>query len=173
MDVYFRSTCVDQERAAKWIRLTKQLADKFETFLLDWTLEISCFEEELGLPDFLTKHKKGLFRKWYPISMLDSWEEVIKRENKDIHLELWCKMTEREKIDKLVADLEDILKKEGGMKERNYFGNKTTTKILENLPKEIKVCYEGLSEGYGEWLCLRDPLLKNFAEKDKGSKIDN
>lgn len=174
MQVYSRGIYADQVRVAKWTKFVEQLANNLDNLLLDWTLEICCFEEELGLPDFLTKHKKSeFFRKWYPISKLDSWEEVIKREIKDLHLESWCKMTEREKTDKLVLDLEDILKKEESIREYNYFGNKTTTEILENLPEEIKRFYVGRSGHHGEWLCLWDPLLKKSAEKNKGSKIDN
>lgn len=167
MQVYLRGMYGDQVR---WRKFLEQLTNNLDNLLLDWTLEICCFETTLGLPGFLTKHKKSeLFRKWYPVSILDNWEEVIRREIKDLHLESWCKMTEREKINKLVADLEDILKKEESIGEHIYFGNKITTKILENLPKEIKESYAGRYEG---WLCLRDPLLQEFA-KNKRSKIDN
>ena len=82
-------------------------------------------------------------------------------------------MTEREKINTLIVNLMDIFQKEGSINEYRYFGNKKTTEILENLPEEIKRFYIGRSGHHGEWLCLWDPLLKKFAEKIKGLKIDS
>jgi len=176
MKVHSRGINGNQVRVARWQRFLDQLADKlgkgkFENLLSDWTLEFCCFKEELCLPEILTKHIKGkLFRKWYPISMLDSWEEVIKRDNKNFPIESWCKMTEEEKINTLIVKLIDIFQKEErSTKECRYFENEETTRILENpnLPKEIRECYEGLSGGYGEWLCLWDPALKKLAEKKR------
>lgn len=163
--VYLRYDYGNRTRGRRWTRFIEQLEDNFKDLLLDWTLEVCCFEPMLGLPDFLTKHKKlEVFRKWYPTSKLDSWEELIKHEIKNFHIESWHKMTERQKIDKLIINLGDILRKEESGREYNYFGNKTTIKILENLPEEIKRFYEGHYEG---WLCLKDPRLREFAERNK------
>ncbi len=177
MEVYSRSINGNQVRVARWKRFQDQLADKlgkgkFENILSDWTLEFCCFDEKSVLPEILTKHNKGkLFRKWYPISKLDSWEEVVKRDNKNFPSESWCKMTEEEKIKIFIVKLIDIFQKEERTNNK-YFGNEETTRILENpnLPKEIKECYEGLSGGHGEWLCLWDPALEKLAEETKDQR---
>lgn len=143
----------DEIRKGRWNSLVEQLADKLKNLLSDWTLEVCCFGSELALSDFLTKHKEcKFFRVWYSILKLDSWEEAIKRNNKNLPSELWLKMTEKQKIDALTINLMDILAREGECK---YFRNKETIEKLENLPKEIKRVYEGHYEG---WLYLEKPL---------------
>ncbi len=156
--IYLRPGYGDQVRERRWIVFIEQLDKNFGDLLLDWTLEICLFEPTPSLPDFLTKHD-GLetFRMWYQKSRLDSWEEVIKREFENFYVESWHKMSEKEKRNKLELDLRDAFGK------GSYFGRNTSTKILNNLPREIRDYYGGCHKGC---LFLRDPILKRLIKEN-------
>lgn len=156
--IHLRPEYGDQVRERRWTVFIEQLEEDFKDLLLDWTLEICLFEPTLGLPDFLTKHD-GLetFRMWYQKSRLDSWEEIIRREVENFYIESWHKMPEKEKRNKLELDLRDAFGK------GSYFGRNATTKILNNLPREIRDSYTG---HYKRCLFLRNPMLKRLIKEN-------